>query len=189
MIAKLKGIIDKRLVNSIILDTGAVGFKVFVPASVMINYEESDEITLWTHELLRENDIALYGFLNFAELKLFELLLSVSGVGPKMALGAISGATIQELEAAIINQDVTLFTKFPGIGKKNAARIILELRPKLTKNQGQDLPDLEEDPSLKEVQSALKNLGYSASEIKKALVGLDKNLNLEEKIRKALKNL
>lgn len=189
MIAKLKGIIDKKLVNSIILDTGAVGYQIFVPATILQNSKQSDKITLWTHPVVRENEIVLYGFLIYEELKMFEALLSISGVGPKMALGVLSQAKLPEIEKAIDSINPSFFTKIPGIGKKNANRIILELKSKLEKDAQLDLKKLQAQTVDPDALSALKNLGLKDSEAREILQQVDSTLSTEEKIKEALRFL
>lgn len=189
MIAKVKGKIDKKLKTSVIVDTGAVAYQVFVPATILTSVNQSEEVALWTHQVVREDSLSLFGFLTFEELEMFELLLAISGVGPKMALGVLAQASLDEIQKAVESSDLTLFTRIPGIGKKNAARIVLELKSKFDQKSLEDITHQPEDESFKEAELALKNLGYTAREARTALSTLGKNLSLEEKIREALKKL
>lgn len=189
MIAKLKGKIDKKIPNALILDTGPIAYKVFVPAPILANVNELDEIVLWIHQVVREDELSLFGFCTFEELTMFELLLSISGVGPKMALGVLSRASLSQIEEAVSRADLSLFTKVPGIGKKNAARIILELKSKLEKGKELDLRKLQEQSLDPDALSALTNLGFKSSQAREVLSEIDSKLSTEDKIRAALKLL
>lgn len=189
MIAKLKGRIDKKIPNALILDTGPIAYKVFVPSPILANVNELDEIVLWIHQVVREDELTLFGFCTFEELTMFELLLSISGVGPKMALGVLSRASLPQIKEAVDRADLSFFTKVAGIGKKNAARIILELKSKFEKGKELDLRKLQEQSLDPDAFSALTNLGFKSSQVREVLSEIDSNLSTEEKIRAALKLL
>ena len=187
MIATLQGRIVARGENYVIVDVGGLGFKVFVPSSRLERLEGiGQEASFFTHMHVRENEIALYGCSTPDELALFELLLGVSGIGPKVALSVVSIMSTDDLRDAIARGDVVMLTRIPGVGKKTAARVMLDLRDKL----GVGL-DFAYSPVLThadaEVISALTSLGYSIAEAQAALRSLPhEDLPLEERIRLAL---
>ena len=187
MISQLHGKIIKRLPDSLIISTGPIGFRVFAPTGLLSKYDEGAEIELFTHLQVREDALKLYGFSDFEELTMFEMLISVSGIGPKIALGVLSSASVSEIKDAVSRGDLEVFTAVSGIGKKNAGRIILELRGKLGKISELDLAEFGKPEEVNEVIAALKNLGYSVNEARQALKLVDKNLSVEEKVREALK--
>jgi Holliday junction DNA helicase RuvA len=195
--AYLKGILVRKTSDSIILDVNGVGYKVFTDASTLsLCIETGREIKLHTYFHVREDTQALYGFLNEEELKMFEQLISVSGVGPKAALSLISNLPPSEFGLAVLTDDIDSFTKAPGIGKKTAQRIILELKDKLKKANVQ-LNDLKVDTTcmefpgnkLNEAISALIMLGYSSQEANKTISAVyDDQKTIEQIIKDALKN-
>ena len=135
MIAQLTGTIARRAGGFVILDVNGVGYKVSVPLSVLENLPPEDEgnvqkVTLVTHLIVREDDLSLYGFGSETELRAFELLLTVSGVGPKVALALLSALTVEDLAHAIADEDVRTLTRVPGVGAKTAQRMVLELKDK-----------------------------------------------------------
>ncbi|MBM4401618.1 MAG: Holliday junction branch migration protein RuvA [Candidatus Cloacimonetes bacterium] len=187
MISHLRGKIIKHLPDSLIVSTDSFGFRVRVPTALLAKANEGAEIELFTHLQVRGDELLLYGFSDFEELTMFEMLIAVSGVGPKMALGVLSGATVSEIKDAVSRGDSDVFTSVSGIGRKNAGRIILELRPKLGSVSELDLTEFGKPKEVNEVIAALKNLGYSTNEARQALKMVDKNLSVEEKIKEALK--
>jgi Holliday junction DNA helicase RuvA len=171
LIAKLTGRIEARGTNWLILDVHDVGYKVFVGEKMLI-HSPGQDLIVFTHQYLRENIQELYGFETLDELKMFETLISVSGVGPKGALGILSHSTPQKIIDAISQENTTIFTIVSGIGKKLAAKIILELKTKLT---GAELGDVL--PSgMDEAGEALIGLGYARSEIAKVLADIPSNI-------------
>jgi Holliday junction DNA helicase RuvA len=132
MIASLQGIIDAIVTDSMIVNVNGVGFKVSVPTSVLSDLGMiGREVKLYTHLHVREDELSLYGFGSIDELRLFETLISVSGLGPKTALGMLSAMSADQLAMAIASGSVEILTTIPGIGKKTAARLILELKDKV----------------------------------------------------------
>ena len=187
MISSLRGRIAAKGDNYVVLDVGGVGFKVFAPSSAL---ERSgavgQEISLFTHLHVRENELALYGFGSPDELQLFELLLGVSGIGPKVGLKIVSIMSLETLREAIATGDAAMLTRIPGIGKRIAERVMMDLKDKL----GVSL-ELVSYPALThadaEVISALTSLGYSVTEAQAALRSLPQgDLTLEDRVRLAL---
>ncbi len=185
MIGKLKGKIDLIYDGYVIIDVSGVGYRVFMTDVSLGKIAKKDEIKLFIHTNVREDHITLYGFEKADELEIFELLLSISGVGPKAGLGILSIATPATIKNAILKEDSTILTKVSGIGKKTAERVILELRNKI-----EDLPikDKKEAQTGQDVVEALMGMGYSAAEAREALRAVPKDVDDEsEKIKFALK--
>lgn len=188
MIAHLKGQILARGQDSVIVDVSGVGFRVRIPSSTleMLGMEGSSA-ELFTHLHVREDDLALYGFATEDELALFELLLGVSGIGPKAALGVLSSATPNTVRAAIAQGNLDVLTGIPGIGKKMAQRLVLELKSKIDLTEA-ELGEV--SPLDQEVVAALVNLGYSAAEAQRAARAVPPSEKVvEDRIRAALRYL
>ncbi|MEA3272067.1 MAG: Holliday junction branch migration protein RuvA [Patescibacteria group bacterium] len=184
MISSLKGNIIHKFLDSgiIVIEVNGVGYGVYVRTSLFSKFKEGEGVFLFAHEYIRENSRELYGFLKTDELKLFEKLLSVSGVGPKLALNILSLGKIEDIKKSIDNDDVEFLTTLKGVGKKIAQKIILELKGKLIDGKSVGYDD--------EVVDALKNLGYSFSEAKTAIGKIPKNLKTTElRLRETLKHL
>ncbi len=188
MIAGIKGIIEAVGPNWVIVDTGSVSFQVFVPTSTLSEMgERGREARLHTHLHVREDNLTLYGFGSPGELTLFETLITVKGIGPKLGLAMLSAMEVEQLTMAIAGGDANLLTAVPGIGKKTAERIVLELKDKI----GGSLMltrDLEAVSGNSEVVAALTSLGYSVAEATRAVGSLPSPSpdSLEEKIKLAL---
>jgi holliday junction DNA helicase RuvA len=182
VIARLTGIPVARTADGIVLDVGGVGYLLRVTDRAHKKAKEGREVTLETYLHVREDLLQLYGFAEPAERQLFEQLLSVSGVGPKVALLIVSGSTPGELRKSIVLGDTTRFLAIPGVGKKTAERVVLELKEKLGLEQvvPEGAPDLV-------ARDALVELGYSAVEAERALAGTDPELPPEERVRLALR--
>lgn len=184
MIASIKGIVTSIDISSIIVDVHDVGYKVSVPNSIISSVHTGDTVKVFTHTHVRDDIFDLYGFLQAADLKLFEKLISVSGVGPKTALGIFSLGSSGQITEAVQKGDTSFFSGVPRLGKKNAQKIILELRGKL---------DLQEDvvsETGRDVVSALVQFGFSEKEAFDAVRALeDRGKTTEEKIKLALKYL
>jgi len=186
MIAKLNGNITFKGANFIVIEVNGVGYKVFTTLDMLHTVKENESIKIWTHLAVRENSMDLYGFNEQAELEFFEMLITISGIGPKSALGILSVAPIDTLRKAISTGDTSYLTKVSGIGRKNAEKIVLELRDKLGGSDnfiGDEI--LKEDTDAIE---ALQALGYSAQEARDALkkTGGDAS-GVNAKIKEALK--
>ena len=190
MIATLEGILEYRGNDSIIINVGGIGFRVYVPSSTLSQLEAvKGKVFLYTHLHVREDNISLYGFASSEELALFKNLISVSGIGAKLALALLSAFNPEQLVMAIIGGDIDLLTQAPGIGKKIAGRLVVELRSKLEKEWKEVALPL--TPEGGDVVAALTGLGYSLAEATKAISKLSNSekLSLEEKIKMALQQM
>jgi Holliday junction DNA helicase RuvA len=182
VIASLRGRPLLRTVDGAVLEVGGVGYFVRLTLRALRKVETGDEVTIDTYLHVREDALHLYGFAEPAEREIFEHLLSVSGVGPKVALAIVSGSTPTDLRRAIALEDITRFVAIPGIGKKTAERVVLELKEKLGVLEavapgGHELV----------ARDALVELGYSLPEAERALAATDPELPPEERVRQALK--
>jgi holliday junction DNA helicase RuvA len=181
MIARLRGRVAGRAGTGLIVDVNGVGY--LVAATPSVHRLGDGEITIEIHTVVREDALALYGFATSEERELFELLLGVSGVGPKVALAIVSGSTPAELRRAIARDDVKRFQAIPGIGLKTAQRVVLELKEKLplveaaAEAGGGDLT----------ARDALVELGWSLVDAERALADVDSTLSVEEQVRAALR--
>ncbi len=199
MIAHLKGQLLIKTPESIIIDAGGIGYEVFVPLSTFYNLPEKYEnVSLHIYTHVREDALMLFGFQSQLEKSLFMMLISVSGIGPKLAVNILSGIGPQELLEAIANGDAVRLRSIPGIGKKTAERIALELKDKACKLTGfQDIPTAPKPVQIRDTLtddalSALVNLGYSTKVAEHAVQKAKAELvdgTLEEIIKKALKIL
>lgn len=197
MIAMLTGIIAHKSPDHIILDVNGVGYRVQIPFSTYYELpEEGGAAILQIHTSVREDAIQLYGFRTRQEKSFFQLLISVSGVGPKLARDILSNIQPEPLAQALIQGDIHKLSTIPGIGKKTAERLILELKEKVCRLDLDSAPSAgrREIPAgdvLDDVASALVNLGYKDPQVRKALAGLDASLggSVEEMLKQALKVL
>lgn len=201
MLAYIKGILEIKTKGYIVVEAGGLGYKIFMPESTIANTGNiGDKVQIYTFMRVREDDVSLYGFLTNEELRMFELLLSVGGIGAKGALGILSNITPSQFALAVISNDVAILKKVPGIGPKTAQRAILELKDKLKKEQeisiaeGEETSNIEqvikEDEKVSEAISALQVLGYSKREIVEALQVIEvTSLSVEDIIKKGLANL
>ena len=199
MIASLQGILTFKSPGHITVEVNGVGYRVFIPLSTF--YELADEgspIALNVYTAVREDAIHLYGFRTPEEKQIFELLLSVNGIGPKLAIGLLSGVSPADFIRAVFMEDRQTLTKIPGVGKKTAERMILELRDRVIKliPQGEREESKEEvtlDTVREDALSALVNLGYKKSVarvvLERVLDGPGERLVLEEALKRALKEL
>lgn len=188
MISFIEGKIIHKTEKSIVIQTGGVGYMVFISPDTISKIAKLDEnISLWTYMAVRENSMDLYGFETIDEKNFFELLLEVSGIGPKSALSILSLAPIEVLKKAIGSGDITYLTKVSGIGKKTAEKIVVELRDKLASLGHKDeMGSLQQDA---DVLGALESLGYSMQIARGVLKEIDSSLSTNEKIKEALKIL
>jgi Holliday junction DNA helicase RuvA len=190
MIAAIEGTLELRGINWIIIKVGGVSLQVYLPASTLNQIGAVGEmLQLYTHLHWKEDNIALYGFISQQELDLFKMLTSVNGIGPKVALAMLSNLKPEQLALAIVSGNVDLLTQIPGVGKKTANRLVLELKNKLEKGGVGVSSYLTQDNA--EIVAALTNLGYSATEAAKAAAELppSPDLSLEDKIKLALQHL
>lgn len=179
----------------IVIECGNIGYKIFTSGSTISNMPAIDQpVKIYTHQIVREDFIGLYGFLTKEEISMFNLLISINGVGPKAALSLMSIANVSTLKYAIITDDDKLITKAPGIGKKTAQRIILELKDKINLGEaiekGVVIDQIDMDNGkLSEAVGALMALGYSDKEAEKAVEKADRSKSVEEIIKQCLKIL
>ena len=187
MIASLRGTVAERRAGQVVLDVGGVGYLLQTTSSAARMSVPGEEVTLVTHLNVREDALTLFGFAESAERSMFELLLGVSGVGPKAALAIVSGYAPDQVRRAIATSDHALFTSISGIGKRTAERIVIDLKDKIGA-----LPAVEEPgPSAPAgghttARDALVGLGMSVNEAEAALRNVDEELPVEERIRLAL---
>ena len=187
MIAYIKGEI-KFKDEYLIVERQGIGYKVFVSTDLLAKKKEGDAVALYTYEYHRDDGADLYGFENPNQLKFFEEVTGVSGIGPKSGMAMLSQFKVDDLKKSIIHGDTSLLTKVSGIGKKTAERLILELKEKISvgKEEGAEIGEI---TSADEAIEALLALGYSQSEALLALNKIDPNLSVEEKVKLALKNV
>lgn len=193
MIGFLRGKVAGLLPEYCLLDVAGVGYRVFISAATRGRLRLGEEATLYTHLAVREDALLLYGFFRQEEYEIFQLLISVSGIGPKVALGALSAISVEALCQALRGQQLSQLTKLPGIGKKTAERLILELKDKV--RAGEDGEDSAADTfaapvgeeRIAEAMAALTALGYSAAEIEPVLRRAGHCSTAEETIRFALR--
>jgi len=188
MIGKLSGILSEKNPPQVLVDCNGVGYEVDVPMSTFYNLPATGErVSLLTHFVVREDAQILYGFGTATERATFRQLIKISGVGPRMALGLLSGMSAEELARAVSEQDAVRLTKVPGIGKKTAERLLLELKGKL----GADLPAhaVATTDHQSDILQALLALGYSDKEASSALKLLPVEVGVSDGIKLALKSL
>lgn len=194
----IKGIYAGFNKDYIILENNGIGYKILTSGSTISNMPEvEEEVMLYIQQIVREDFIGLYGFLTKEELSMFNLLLTINGVGAKASLSLLSISNANSLKSAIVNGDEKLITRAPGIGKKIAQRVILELKDKLKVDpinssddiETSDLGNIEGNNAANEALYALISLGYSEREAETALKSIDKNDSVENIIKKCLKVL
>lgn len=194
MYAYIKGKIVEKSNNYVVIENNGIGYRIFMTlTSIDKISEDLEEIKIYTYYQVREDNISLYGFLQKEELRMFELLLSVSGVGAKSAIAMLSSILPSDFAMAIIQNDTSKLTKIQGVGSKTAARIVLELKDKLkteeaiSKNSEDVQKVIKSDEEVNEATQALQILGYNKKEIEKALEKLDiTGLSVQDIIKRAL---
>ncbi len=197
MFAYIKGSLEEKSSNYVVIDVMGVGYKIFMSESSINSIGEiGEKVKVHTHYHVREDDISLYGFLTNEELRMFELLLQVSGIGAKSAITMLSNISPSSFALAVLSNDVDSLKKIPGIGPKSAARIILELQDKLKKEETELMvqkgkeeitKEIEHSINAKEAMQALQILGYNKKEIEKAFDKIaNTNVSVEELIKKGL---
>ena len=201
MLAYVKGSLEVKTKGYIVVEVAGIGYKIYMPESAIAKLGNiGEQVKIHTFMRVREDDVSLYGFITNEELRMFELLLSVSGIGAKGALTIFSNVTPSGFALAVISNDVNVLKKLPGIGPKTAQRVILELKDKLKKEQEIVQEEAKENSALQtailddekigEAVSALQVLGYSRKEIADALANVDMaTLSVEDIIRRGLGNL
>ncbi len=185
MIGSIRGKITQKAGNFVIVEANSVGYKIFVIPGLLLEAKIGSDVLLFTHTYVREDQISLYGFSTMAELEFFEMLLTVSGVGPKSAVGIMSVSSLEMIKSAIASGDAGLFKKVSGIGTKTAERVIVELREKM-KALGSATPMAQEHT---EALEALIALGYKEQQAREALKNIPESKSIQDKIKLALKAL
>lgn len=189
MIALLRGILRAKRGDSVVIDVAGIGYELFLSGQSLGQLPAvGEEVEVHTYLHLREDNLQFFGFISLVEKEMFLQLISVSKIGPKSALAALSTFPVSSLKKAILVNDVDLISSIPGIGKKTAQRLVLELKekiaaPELAVTEGEGFK------VLRQAREALVNLGYAPSEASRALEDLDPGAEIEELIRKALQTL
>lgn len=195
MLAYIKGTLEMKMTGFVVIDVGGLGYKVFMSDTGIEKLGNVGQtVKVFTYYRVREDDISIFGFNTMEELRMFELLISVSGVGAKTALTMLAVVEPSNFALAVISDDIATLTKIPGIGAKSAQRIVLELKDKLKKEESiSKTTNIEiktavvNDDKIQEAISALQVLGYNKKEIEKAFTKIDKkDLTVEDLIKKGL---
>ena len=194
MYSYIKGIIEEINLDHIVIDNNGIGYKINASANTIMKVKIGHECKIYTKLIVKEDDMSLCGFYDKEELKMFELLTSISKIGPKVGLGILSFASPRQIGAYILSEDIVKLSKAPGVGKKTAERIVLELKDKVDKNNVEfEATLLTSQPvvvSQDEALDALVALGYSLQESKEAIQKCKKDgLNTEDIIKKSLSYL
>ena len=187
MIGRLRGTVVGRRSEGVMLDVGGVGYEIAVTPQTLSSLQAiGDELALYTHLHVREDAMTLFGFMDEQGRDMFRLLLATSGIGPKVAMAIMGSMQVAELHRAVINEDVDALTVVPGIGKRSAQRLLLELKPKLVDAEVTSVVGTTESGRVRE---ALEGLGYGPSEIREAVAEIPPEAPLQEQLRVALKAL
>ena len=191
MIATLKGVVSEKVEETVVIDCGGVGYGVLMCVDDFVSVQSGDELKVYIYENIKENNHDLYGFINLETKRMFELLLSVNGVGPKMALSILSVGSLDEVRRAIASGDIKYISQANGVGKRVAERVVVDLKDKLgiasSEDATQFLHGAPADSDDEAVQGLIA-LGFSASDAGIALKDVDKSLSTEERIKQALKS-
>jgi holliday junction DNA helicase RuvA len=187
MIARIKGEIAFFRDNYVVVDVSGVGYKIFVTDFSMGKIAGKEDVELYTHTYVREDTLSLYGFLTFDELEMFELLISISGIGPKAGIGILSIAEPKTIRTAVISGDSSILTRVSGVGRKTAERVILELKNRISELPGEDQGTAKVDS---EAIEALISLGYTNAQAREALKSVPEEIKgVSERVKLALRNL
>ena len=189
MISLLEGRVELKGEKSVVANVNGVGYRVFAGAETIAKIpEKGASVKLWTHQHVREDALDLYGFLHYAELELFEILLNVPGIGPKGGLGILSMASVDTLKKAIAAGDTSYLTRVSGIGKKMAEKIVLELKEKMAgRGTATEAPELKVEA---DALDALISLGYSQREAREALAAVPQDITrMEQRVGEALRRI
>ncbi len=186
MIGRLRGVLVDRGTESIVLDVGGVGYQVAVTPRTLVGLPGiGEEVVLHTHLHVREDQLALFGFETVADKALFSMLLGVSGIGPKVGLAILATMTPDQLQIAVVSHDVSALTAVPGIGKRSAEKLMVELRPKMEV----DFEAGTASGPLSEVREALAGLGYGPDEIRGTLADMPQDLTVADMLKRSLQQL
>ncbi len=187
MIASISGTITAKGDRFLVIETGGLGYQVFVTTATLGSAQEGENVKLFTYHHVSETASDLFGFPTLADVEFFEMLLGISGIGPRTALAVMNVAKLPDLKTAILKNDASLLTTVSGIGKKTAERIVLELRGKIEAASSDEAAGTEEDAT---VIDALVALGYSRAQARSALQKLPPSLNgVSDRVREALKHM
>jgi holliday junction DNA helicase RuvA len=190
MISSLSGTIIHKELNSLVVDVAGVGYKIFVDTTTALENEIGSERTFWTHLAVRETSLDLFGFIERTTLEIFELLITVSGIGPKTALGILNVASPTTLRQAVANSDTSYLIKVSGLGKKTAEKIVRELEGKLVTAKDESGMGAKQARTNSDVLEALVSLGYSERDAREALKEIPTELeSTSERVKHALKLL
>lgn len=194
MIGMLRGKVWELQTDKLVLDVQGTGYLLAVPYGLLSKLRPGQELVLYTHVVLREEELALFGFSSLAEKEMFLQMLSVSGIGPKAALSILSTLGSAQAQSAIAGENLTVLTKVPGIGKKTAQRLVLELREKFKGRAGvnESFVTLEGASAQSEAMETLLALGFSLEEAKRALTRIQadgRELTVEEQVKEALRSI
>ncbi|MEN8238069.1 MAG: Holliday junction branch migration protein RuvA [Actinomycetota bacterium] len=186
MIGRLRGVLAEKADGAVIVDVGGVGYVVAVTPRTLADLPQvGEEAVLHTHMHVREDQLSLFGFDGAADRDLFSLLLGVSGVGPKVGLAILATMTPDQLRMAVVSGDTEALTAVPGIGRRSAEKLMVELRPKMEAS----LDTSSTSGPMSEVRQALASLGYSPDEIRDTLGAMSQDLSVEELLRRSLQQL
>lgn len=198
MIALIRGTLAYKSIDHVIVDVGGVGYRLSIPLSTFYSLPETGEVSLYTHTHVREDALLLYGFLSIEEKDLFVILIGISGVGPKLAINILSHIPVGDLKRALAEGDIKRLSSLPGIGKKTAERLVLELKDKIGPLDGLPVSpgamatvETTAGALINDVISALVNLGYKENQARKVLESMElgPNLTMEVALKGALKIL
>lgn len=198
MIAYIEGSLIQTGSDHVVLETAGLGYHIFVTTTCLQKCRIGAKVQLHTHFALKEDAAQLFGFINTDELKLFKMILNVSGIGPKGAMAALSSMGVEQFAAAVVSEDIKAITKIPGVGKKTAQRLVIELKDKLSEQRGvgtvmAPTGGTGSNAPAAEALAALEALGYSGSEIMPALNKVMGNageeISVEQIIKTVLKHL
>ena len=187
MIGRLRGRAVAWDADGLVLDVGGVGYRLLATPAAVRKSDGADEVVLETHLHVRDDALQLFGFADASERELFELLLGVNGVGPKVALAIVSGYLPGELKRAIVREDSALFQTIPGIGRKTAQRVVLELKERIAPLAAVEAPHLGGGDGHTVARDALVELGYTVAEAEQRLADTDPDLPPAERVRQALR--
>ena len=180
MIARIRGEIAEKLDSSVVIDINGIGYEIYVPANTLLAMVEGEEAVFYIAENIKEDEYSLFGFPTRDSRQIYYKLTSVNGVCPKAAMAILSAHGSDDVQKAILSDDVNLFSSVTGIGKKTAQRIILDLRGKLVEVEKAEADEADQ------AYQALVSLGYSAKDAQKALEGVDPSLSTQQRIKQAL---
>lgn len=187
MIATLSGTISETLLDVVVLDVGGVGYGLLVPAEDRSSLSSGQSVKVYIYEHIREDSHDLYGFTKLQSKALFQQLIGVSGIGPKMALNILSVGTVDQVRGAIAGGDVKFLSRAPGVGKRVAERAVVELKDKVGLDSAQADSIVNRPSSNDEAVHALTALGYSSEDAQSVLANISKELPTEERVKQALK--